>query len=132
MKYRIIILEDKYSNLENLKFELNKRGYEVVNYEDSMNGLIQYDDEEYSTDFIITNITEPFINGIKFVEKIRKKDIRLKNIAILAGNFSDEDIEKAISLGCRVFLQPLSIVSLLDWLEEKKKNVPPKRKLKKL
>jgi len=117
MEYRVFVLPQKTEKLETLRGELENRGYDIIKYQDSVEDTLEPYLKGNNSSYLIMDITRPFMNGLKFVEQLNNRDIHLKDLAVLSGFIADEDLQVALKMGCRVFPKPLSVVSLLDWLE---------------
>ena len=78
MKYRVLLVENKDSNLESIKQELKLRGYEIVEYQKSAQIKKNLDPNIHLLTFLIMDITEPFLKGYKFIEELNNRNIQVK------------------------------------------------------
>ena len=71
-------------------------------------------------DFIITDVNMPGVNGITFVEELKRKGCKCSKIGMMSGDWSDSDVFKAIHMGAAVFAKPFDLSRLRSWLSEGK------------
>jgi hypothetical protein len=71
------------------------------------------------------------MSGLAFVEAQTLRGCKgsVGNKAVISGTWEREELAKAERLGCKIFHKPFRINELLDWLEERRKLIPPWRKL---
>ncbi len=138
MKYRTILCEDNEPVREIFNFILEERGYEVFSFEDAgdcpLNSLTECTCNHVNpcSDIIISDVSMPKVNGLEFVENLRKKGCKIKNIALVSGYWIEKDIERAKEIGCTVFHKPLKTDVLSEWLDNCEENIDPQRVLSKL
>ena len=135
MKYRTILCEDNAYVRDVFLFVLEERGHEVFSYEDpadcplssitecKCNGMYN------CSDIIISDVSMPLVNGLEFVENLRGKGCKVKNIALVSGYWTKKDISRAKELECTVFYKPLGPEALNEWLYNCEKNMDPQRVL---
>jgi len=70
-------------------------------------------------DALITDNQMPDMTGIELIQWIMDRGCKLANSpkAIISGNWSNEDYEKAQHLGCKIFQKPTSIDKIYQWLD---------------
>ena len=135
MNFRLLIFDDDSPELNPLKILLQAKGYEIHTYSDPLKCPLITGDEvvsngvSFSTDFIISNFSTPLNTNLQFIEDLKRKKFKVNNIAILSSGCREKDINKAVELGCRVFPKPIKLSTVLSWLDEREKNIPPDRKL---
>ncbi len=138
MKYRTILCEDYESVRKIFNSILAERGHEVFSFEDAgdcpLNSLTECicDHKNPCSDIIITDVSMPKVSGLEFVENLRKKGCKIKNIALISGFWTEKDISRAKKNGCTVFHKPLKIEVLSEWLNNCEENIAPLRILSKL
>ena len=71
----------------------------------------------------------PIKNGIEFLDEQIKKGCRCKHIALMSGDFTEESIVKAKSLGVKLFIKPFKVEEIFNWLNQIEGDMDPKRKL---
>ncbi len=133
MKYRSILCEDNKYVREILNFILEERGYEICSFEDDgdcpLSSLTECKCNHINlcSDIIISDVSMPKVNGLKFIENLRKKGCKIKNIALVSGYWTEKDISRAKEIGCSVFHKPLLHEQLNKWLDNCEKNIAPNR-----
>ena len=137
MKYRTILCEDNKYVREVLNFILEERGHEICSFEDAGDCPLSSLTEckcnhiNFCSDIIISDISMPKLNGLEFVENLRKKGCQIKNIALVSGYWTEKDISRAKKIGCTVFHKPVHPEALSEWLDNCEKDIAPQRVLSK-
>ena len=135
MRYRTILCEDNPSVREILNFILQERGHEVFSYKDAGDCPLNFntgcncDHIKLCSDLIISDVSMPNVNGLEFIENLRKNGCKIKNIALVSGYWTAKDIAKAKGLGCAVFHKPVAPEELFEWIDACEKNIDPQRVL---
>jgi len=135
MHYRVLIFDNDTTELNPLKILLKAKGYEIRSYPDPASCPLISDKHLTSNgislpaDFIISNVTSPLHSNLELIEDLKRKNFKIKNVAILSGDFREEEINKVVEMGCRVFPKPVSLSTVLSWLDDREKNIPGDRKL---
>jgi len=135
MKYRTILCEDNEHVSEILNYIFKERGHEVFSFEDAgdcpLSSLTECNCNHNNPcfDIIISDVSMPKVNGLEFVENLRKKGCRIKNIALVSGYWVEKDISRAEEIGCTVFHKPLYPEELFEWVTTCEKDIDPKRVL---
>ena len=135
MQFRTILCEDNESVREVITFLLEERGHEVFSYVDAGDcPLSSYDECKCNhrtacSDIIISDVAMPKVNGLQFVEHLKKHDCKINNIALVSGYWTPMDVLRAKGLGCSVFYKPVMPEDLFEWIESCEKNIDPLRKL---
>ena len=135
MKYRTILCEDNEHVREVFSYIFKERGHEVFSFEDAgdcpLSSLTECNCNHIHPcfDIIISDVSMPKVNGLEFVENLRKKGCRTKNIALVSGYWTKKDISRAKELECTVFYKPLGPEALSEWLYNCEKNIDPQRVL---
>jgi CheY-like chemotaxis protein len=138
MKYRTILCEDNEPVRKIFNFILDERGHEVFSFEDAgdcpLNSLTECNCNHVNpcSDIIISDVLMPKVNGLEFVENLRKKGCKIKNIALVSGYWTEKDVTRAKEIGCTVFHKPLKTEVLNEWLDNCEKNIEAQRVLSKL
>lgn len=133
MKYRSILCEDNEFVHEILYFILDDRGHEILSFKDAGECPLhsftecRCDNANPCADIIVSDVSMPMVNGLDFVEKLRKKGCKIKNIALVSGYWTESDISRAIENGCTVFHKPLKPQVLNEWLENCEKSIDSQR-----
>lgn len=79
-KSRILILDDEPIVCDRLKPALEKRGYEVESFTESSEAMQRIKEKEF--DVIITDLKMPGIDGIQFLEEIKRRSEKTEVIMI--------------------------------------------------
>lgn len=74
-------------------------------------------------DVILVDMNMPGINGLKFVEELRRKQCRFCKIGMISDNWNLQDIQKALRTGASVFAKPFHMPSLHSWMAAEIKRV---------
>lgn len=128
---KIVVFEDDEMTLNTLRMCLVSRGYDVVAYSEPLMCPIYTDpstlcDHDHACgDILITDNYMPRMTGLEFIEQQHLRGCTgiLKHKAVLSGNLTHTDLEKALEMGCKVFAKPIVLKELFDWLQECKKNL---------
>ena len=138
MKYRTILCEDNEHVRNFFLFILEERGHEVFSFEDPSDSPLtslnecKCNDMVFCSDIIISDVSMPFVNGLNFVETLRKKGCKNKNIALVSGFWTKKDILRAEKIGCAIFFKPIQPEILNKWLDTCEKNISQQRILKEI
>ncbi|MEM6664596.1 MAG: response regulator [Pseudomonadota bacterium] len=68
----ILTVDDSKSIREAVRFALEPLGYGIVEAEDGVEGLERL--SEHSVDMVITDLNMPNLDGLEFIEEVRKRD----------------------------------------------------------
>ena len=135
MKYRLIVLEDDDIIRSALWQFFDDLGYEVYTFQNpSLCPLNekQFCDcplEQACSDMILSDINMPQVTGIEFIKDMRQKGCRVKNIAIMSGDWTTDAIEEAGNFGVKIFEKPFDLEALIDWLNKCIEGIKENRKL---
>jgi len=137
MKPRVIILEDDESSRALLSLLLEEKGFEVLAFADPTICPIYTDSEQVCShedacgDFLLTDNRMPGMSGLDFVGEQARRGCKgiVKNKAVMSATWNDEELERAEKLGCKVFRKPYQVAEIIDWLEQRCRNLDPQRKL---
>jgi CheY-like chemotaxis protein/nitrogen-specific signal transduction histidine kinase len=119
-KYKILIAEDNLMNLKLLEIILRKGGHEVISVVDGFE-LIKSYAVNSDIDVIITDLQMPGMSGFEAVKTIREMKGSAAKVPIIAltAHAMQEDMEKAIEVGCDAYLtKPVSFIDLFSKLAE--------------
>lgn len=133
--YRALIFDDDQVVRSILWTLLDQRGYEVFTFPHP--GLCPLCEQsicpcplaETCTDVILTDLEMPVKKGIDFIEEQLQKGCKCKNMALMSGLFTNEDLLRANSLGIKVFFKPFSVEDVIEWVEKVEKEIDDNRKL---
>jgi CheY-like chemotaxis protein len=130
------VFDDHQEILNLLKAVLESRGgYEVLTYLHPGACPI-FDNESCScldgqscTDIILADINMPVMRGIDFIEKQIEKGCQCKHLALMSGDYTLDDMQRANELGLKFFQKPFAIADVFDWLDQIEQKINPHRQL---
>lgn len=132
---RVLIFEDEKFIRCAFKDLLVELGYEVLTFPDPVASPLyekSYCDclpGKACADFIISDVNMPFVNGLDFLKSQIKKDCKVKNRALMSGDWTNSDLQIAQNLGCQIFHKPFDINEIIRWIDECQKRIDPVRVL---
>ena len=137
MKPRVLIFEDDNTLRSLLKHILDQRGYEVFTFPDpamcpvynSFNHNCRAD--HACADIIVSDVNMPTETGLQYIKDRKENGCKIKYRALMSGDWTDSDLQKAQELGCRIFHKPC-ILELLLWLDDCRRRIEPERSLSNL
>lgn len=121
-----VILDDDPVIRSLLTEVLNAEGYAVKSYSSPGKCPLYADPscpcslDGSCPDLIISDYDMPGVNGLEFVEHLRDKNCRCKNIAVLSGSWVEDDLRQAMPPGISVFSKPFTLKRVRAWLHEVK------------
>ena len=133
--YRILVFDDHEEILNLLKVVFDSRGYEVLTYpHPGACPIFDHDscscpDGQSCTDIILTDINMPVMKGIDFIEKQMKKGCQCRHLALMSGDYTSDEMERANELGLKFFLKPFEISDIFEWLDQIEQKIHPHRRL---
>jgi len=109
--YRVIIAEDEPAVRAGVKGAIPWAQYEMTVVADVSNGQEAWEAYlKYKPELIITDIKMPIMNGMDFIERIRKQD-RSTRIVILSCLDEFDRVRKAFTLGVSDYISKLTMTS---------------------
>jgi CheY-like chemotaxis protein len=120
---KAVILDDDPVFLTVLCELLGCRGYEVEAYPSPSLCPLYSDRTSTSArewpDIILTDFNMPAVNGIEFVEELRRRGCTCKHIALIAGQNPDSSLRhRAAMLGLKFIPKPFRLQQFEGWLDE--------------
>jgi two-component system, chemotaxis family, chemotaxis protein CheY len=117
MSKKILIIDDASSIRQTVKFVLEDTGYEINEAEDGKDALNQLNGQSF--DLIICDVNMPNMNGIEFLEAVKKdsayEDHRFTPIIMLTTESGDDLKNRGKELGARAWLiKPFKPDQLID------------------
>jgi two-component system NtrC family response regulator len=122
-KLRIVLLEDNDNVRTLLEMLLTHRGYEVISFSKPTVCPLQIQpacrckNHQSCTDVIMTDLNMPGMDGIRFIENLKKKNCKCRHVAVMSGDLNAEAMYQAVKLGCSAFEKPLDNKTLFSWLD---------------
>jgi DNA-binding response OmpR family regulator len=135
MRLRVLIFEDE-PLLRNLLWTVStRRGYEVFGY--PAPGLCPLNTVGHCpcpsgtmcADVIISDIQMPGVNGLDFLQRLIDKQCRRPQLALMSGSWTEEQMERAQHLGCKIIEKPFQLAEVIEWFDQLEKSIPPARRL---
>ncbi|MGD2186121.1 MAG: response regulator [Desulfobacterales bacterium] len=133
--YRILIFDDSKEIRSLLHDLFSKRGYEVFSFPNPAACPISHEElcpcptGEACSDFILSDLNMPVLQGIDFLERQIHKGCQCKNMILMSGDFTENDVIRAKSIGLRLLRKPFGITEILEKIEHIEKTIDPDRKL---
>jgi DNA-binding response OmpR family regulator len=133
--YRILIFDDS-EEIRSLLYEFfNRRGYEVFSFPNP--GVCPISHEkicpcpigEACSDFILSDLNMPVKQGIDFLEEQIRKGCQCNNMALMSGDFTENDVSRGKSIGLELLRKPFRITEILEWIDGIEKTINRNRKL---
>ncbi|MEI6150247.1 MAG: response regulator [bacterium] len=122
---KVMILDDDPLILSLLVNIFHRRGYEVVTYSDptlcplySRKAHPDHEDEMCPS-VIISDYDMPFVNGVEFIETLRRNGCKCPHMALVSGSFPEPDnLDRVARLGVKFFAKPLHRNQITGWLDQ--------------
>lgn len=133
MRRRAVIFDDNDLIRRNLWYFFDQRGYEVYTFRGP--GICPLHvvrecpcpGDTSCADLIISDVNMLGMNGIDYIEKLIQKGCKLRNLALMSGDFTPADVARAANLGCVLFSKPLDMHAITAWVEVVEQAVLPGR-----
>jgi len=129
---KAMIFDDHQVICDLLKTVFDSRGYEVQTFqhpgECSLldNAICTCPDGQSCTDVILTDINMPVKKGLDFIEEQISKGCHCKHLALMSGDYTIEEMERAKKLGLKFFQKPFEVKDVLEWLDQIENNMASK------
>ena len=133
--YRVLVLDDDNVIRKILWEYFDNRGYEVFTFPHPKSCALcdihtcNCPTREACSDIIISDLNMPFVKGLDFLEQQIKKGCRVKHLALMSGDLTEPDSDRAKALGIKLFEKPFKLTELGDWVEMVEKQIPENRLL---
>lgn len=119
MSNQILCIEDNPNNMLLLKRILCSFGYGVLEAQNGMDGLQIIEKEEVG--LILLDINLPDIDGYEVIRRLRanqRAELAKTPVIVISANALKGDDQKALSLGCDMYLtKPIDFQELKDAVE---------------
>ena len=133
--YRILIFDDSEEIRSLLSDFFNKRGYEVFSFPNP--GVCPISHQKICpcptgiacSDFILSDLNMPVQQGIDFLRGQIRKGCQCKNMTLMSGDFTENDVLRAKSIELMLLRKPFGITEILEWIVSIEKTIDPDRKL---
>ena len=133
MRPRAVIFDDQEFLRTLLWMFFDRRGYEVLTFPDPGFCPLHVTDQcpcptgTRCSDLVISDVNMVTANGVDFIDKLIQKGCRLPNFALMSGDFSRADLDRASRIGCALFTKPVDMAALTAWVEQVERSTPPER-----
>lgn len=119
-----LIFDDNLECRSLMKDVAEMAGYEVMTFSDPTIFLNQREEScchretDPCVDLVMTDNQMPGMTGLEFLEMLKRNGCKLPdyNKCIISGAWSQDQLDVAKALGCKVFSKPASIEELQGWL----------------
>ncbi len=112
MGKKILIIDDDMTNRKLLKTIFNQKGYEVLEAENGLQGLELLNED---IGIIFLDLIMPLMDGLKFLEVIKKEKPQFANIPIIVLTTDDSKKTQALSAGAKeVIIKPINPVEIME------------------
>jgi len=75
-------------------------------------------------DIIITDLNMPFMRGLDFLESQLEKGCRCRHMALMSGDLTEADSERAAARGIKLFNKPFMIDVVDEWIRSVEAAIP--------
>jgi response regulator RpfG family c-di-GMP phosphodiesterase len=122
--YRVLIFDDDETIRKILWMFFDGRGYEIFTFpHPGACALCKADTcvcsvHEACADIIMSDFNMPFVKGMDFLEQQIHKGCKCKHFALMSGDLSDVNLDRAAALGIKLFNKPFSIAEIKAWVEK--------------
>jgi DNA-binding response OmpR family regulator len=134
-RYRILIFDDS-EEIRSLLYDFfNKRGYEVFSFPNPAFCPISHEKMcpcptgEACSDLILSDLNMPLKQGIDFLEEQIRKGCQCNHMALMSGDFTENDVSRAKFIELKLLRKPFAITEILEWIESIEKTIDRDRKL---
>jgi CheY-like chemotaxis protein len=132
---RLMVFEDQDEIREILRQYLENLGIETFTFFDP--GLCPLSEmptcpcpsDQVCADAIISDVKMHRLSGLKFVENLKDKGCRIRNILLMSGAWDDNDLQHAEKIGCKTLYKPFVLEEIEKWLNDCKANISSDRNL---
>ncbi len=99
----VLLVDDEEELLENLTFDLREDVEEFVTAGDGNEALELFKKHQHEISCIITDIKMPRMNGLQFIQEVRKINTNVP-VVFLTAHGDEEQMHVALSLDARDFI----------------------------
>lgn len=134
-QYRVLVFDDD-ETIRNVLWQFfDNRGYEVFTFPhprscplcDITSCICPIDTA--CSDIIMTDLEMPYKKGIEFLEDQISKGCKCHHLALMSGNLTENDYQRATAHGIQVFRKPFRISDVEKWVNSVEQEIPLSRKL---
>ena len=117
MRIRTLVFDDDAGVRGLLVALFQRRGHEVQAFPEALPcTACRCQGAERCADIVISDVEMPGLRGTGFIENQVAKGCRVDHVALMSGDWSSADRERAQAQGCRTFDKPFDFAELLAWV----------------
>jgi len=131
--YRVLIFDDDDAIRKLLWKYFDSRKYEVFTFPHPKSCALcdlhscDCPVQEACADVIISDLNMPFMKGLDFLEQQVKKGCKCKHLALISGDLTVADSDRAKPLGIELFKKPFRISEINEWVKIVEEEIPADR-----
>ena len=130
LRVRSLVFDDDEAVRALLVWILESRGHEVFAFDHpSLCDQCRCYSDERCADIIVSDVGMPRHTGVEFLENQARRGCRARFAALMSGGWSEDDLQRADGLDCKVFRKPLDLDAVGEWLDECERRIDPGRML---
>jgi CheY-like chemotaxis protein len=133
MRLRVLVIDDEECVRDIMRSILTAEGCEVFTFDDPASFPL-YRKEGCTcdvalpcADILIADMYMPHVTGMEFIENLKKTGCPIPHMAVMSGNWSAADEDKAKTLGLSVFHKPFVMNDFLLWFNLCREKIPKGR-----
>jgi DNA-binding NtrC family response regulator len=123
-KIRAFVFDDEAGVRHVLERILKLRGYEVFTFEDPRPFCTSCvapgctcGPAHTCAQILLSDVRMPGITGLDLVQKLEERGCHIRHKALISGFWTNQTMEEAHQMGCKVFQKPVSFGEINAWLE---------------
>lgn len=137
MQLRIFLIDDDEPTVRLIALVARDRGHEVYAMSEPAACPLfgcescQCPRESACGDLLITGNRLAGMSGLDLIERQLRHGCKgaARSKAVLSRTWTDDDLERAERLGCKIFHKPFLVREITDWMDERERHTDPRRRL---
>ncbi len=134
---RVLLFDDDACVRSVLEQILRWHGHEVVEFGDATNCCVSRrpgeacpcKDGETCADALVTDLKMPRVDGLTFIESLVNAGCKRRHRAIISAFWTSEAMACAKRHGCRVFVKPIGVLEVEQWISNLQPGIDANRLL---
>ncbi len=123
---KVVLIDDNVKFLSSLTKVLIRKGYVVETYESALKSPFMDGkgccpcppDDPRCPDVMVVDIDMPGMNGVEFLDTLRRRGCRCRHFALMTGHHMKEfHLTRIMKLGGQLFQKPFTMANVTDWLK---------------